>query len=212
MIQIKRFVFNHFQTNTYLVYDDEGRCLVIDPACSGSREENLFSAFMETNHLQIDKVFLTHCHVDHLLGVSFMESTFGKSPYMHQKGMPVYENAPEFAFVYGLKLGSLPKKVSFFEDEDVFQIGNMEFTIAYTPGHVDGSVCIISHQLETVFAGDVLFRESIGRTDLPTGDFDTLMNSIKTKLFVLPGNYIVLPGHGPETSIGYELLNNPFIE
>lgn len=212
MIEIKRFIFNNFQTNTYLICDGQKKCVIIDPACSGSKEENMLSSFIESQKLEVEKVFLTHCHVDHLLGVKFVEEKYGKSPYLHKQGFSFYENSPEFAFVFGLNLGALPEKVCFYEDGEKMKIGDMEFSIAYTPGHVDGSVCIICHQNETVFSGDVLFRESIGRTDLPTGDYETLMLSIKSKLFTLPGSYTVLPGHGPETSIGFEILNNPFID
>jgi glyoxylase-like metal-dependent hydrolase (beta-lactamase superfamily II) len=122
-----------------------------------------------------------------------------------------WETASEFGSVFGIKVENMITPVNFIEEGDILHYGNSSLEVLYTPGHADGSVCLVNHTDRYVIAGDVLFRDSIGRTDLPTGNFDILYKSITTKLFTLPDDYVVYPGHGPETTIGYEKQNNPFL-
>jgi glyoxylase-like metal-dependent hydrolase (beta-lactamase superfamily II) len=122
-----------------------------------------------------------------------------------------WETAAEFGAVFGIKIENLIIPKDFIEEGDIITYGKSSVEVLNTPGHADGSICLVNHAERYVVSGDVLFRDSIGRTDLPTGNFDTLYNSITTKLFSLPDDYTVYPGHGPETTIGYEKLNNPFL-
>jgi glyoxylase-like metal-dependent hydrolase (beta-lactamase superfamily II) len=130
---------------------------------------------------------------------------------MHKGGLPFFEKGHEQARVYGFSIKKTIQPEKFINDNDLVTFGNSELNVVYTPGHADGSICFINHTQKFVITGDVLFRDSIGRTDFPTGDFDLLMESIHNRLFTLGEDYTVYPGHGPETSIGYEKMNNPFI-
>ncbi len=208
---INRLVFNSFGVNTYIVNDNTGKCLIIDPACQYTSEETELLGFIKENNLTPVGIVNTHFHVDHILGNTLICNTFGLRPQCHKKCKMFWETAAEFGSVFGMKVENLIIPTDFIEEGDTIEYGNASLEVIYTPGHADGSVCLVNHTERYVITGDVLFRDSIGRTDLPTGNFNTLMDSIKTKLFNLPNDYIVYPGHGPETSIGYEKLNNPFL-
>ena len=208
---ITRFVFNSFGVNTYILKDDNGKCLIIDPACQYESEESELLDYIASNHLKPVGMVNTHFHVDHIVGNTMICKTFHLKPQCHKNCKMFWETAAEFGAVFGIKLENLIIPFDFIEEGDIITFGNSSVEVLYTPGHADGSICLVNHAERYVVSGDVLFRDSIGRTDLPTGDFDTLYSSITTKLFSLPDDYIVYPGHGPETSIGYEKLNNPFL-
>ena len=208
---ITRFVFNSFGVNTYILKDDNGKCLIIDPACQYESEETELLDYIASNHLKPVGMVNTHFHVDHIVGNTFICKTFHLKPQCHKNCKMFWETAAEFGAVFGIKLENLIIPTDFIEEGDIINFGNSSVEVLYTPGHADGSICLVNHAERYVVSGDVLFRDSIGRTDLPTGDFDTLYSSITTKLFSLPDDYIVYPGHGPETGIGYEKLNNPFL-
>ena len=208
---ITRFVFNSFGVNTYILKDDNGKCLIIDPACQYESEERELLDYIASNHLKPVGMVNTHFHVDHIVGNTMICKTFHLKPQCHKNCKMFWETAAEFGAVFGIKLENLIIPFDFIEEGDIITFGNSSVEVLYTPGHADGSICLVNHAERYVVSGDVLFRDSIGRTDLPTGDFDTLYSSITTKLFSLPDDYIVYPGHGPETSIGYEKLNNPFL-
>ncbi len=209
--KVNRFIFNSFGVNTYVLTDDSGSCLIIDPACMDGSEENELSGFISGNSLKPVKMINTHFHIDHIVGNTYVCNTFGLKPYCHKESKMFWETAAEFGSVFGIKVDNLIVPVDFIAEGDVITFGNAEVQILYTPGHADGSICLVNHAERYVISGDVLFRDSIGRTDLPTGNFDMLHHNITTKLFTLPDDYIVYPGHGPETTIGYEKLNNPFL-
>lgn len=208
---ISRFVFNSFGVNTYILKDATGKCLIIDPACQYEGEETELLDFIKANHLSPVSMVNTHFHVDHIVGNTFTCNAFNLKPQCHKNCKMFWETAAEFGAVFGIKVDNLIIPVDFIEEGDIITFGNSSVEVLYTPGHADGSICLVNHAERYVVSGDVLFRDSIGRTDLPTGNFDTLYMSITTKLFSLPDDYIVYPGHGPETSIGYEKLNNPFL-
>ncbi len=209
--KVSRFVFNSFGVNTYILTDSSGKCLIIDPACQSGQEESSLSDFISANHLQPVGMLNTHFHIDHIVGNTFICNLYNLRPQCHKNSKMFWETAVEFGSVFGIKVENLITPVDFIEEGDTISFGASEIQVLYTPGHADGSVCLVNHAERYVIAGDVLFRDSIGRTDLPTGNFDLLYRSITTKLFTLPDDYIVYPGHGPETSIGYEKLNNPFL-
>jgi len=212
MIQkVSRFVFNSFGVNTYILTDDSGKCLVVDPACQYHGEETELLGFITGNNLSPVGIVNTHFHVDHIVGNTFICEAFNLKPQCHKNSKILWETAVEFGSVFGLNLKNLIIPVDFINEGDRISYGNSSVEVLYTPGHADGSICLVNHAGRYVVAGDVLFRDSIGRTDLPTGNFDVLYQSITTKLFTLPDDYTVYPGHGPETTIGYEKMNNPFL-
>ena len=209
--KVNRFVFNSFGVNTYILADDTGKCLVVDPACQYNSEESELLGFITGNHLQPIGMVNTHFHIDHIVGNNFVSKTFNLRPQCHKSSKMLWETAAEFGAAFGIKIENLIIPSDFLGEGDLIPFGNSSLEVRYTPGHADGSICLVNHAERYVIAGDVLFRDSIGRTDLPTGNFDVLYESITTKLFTLPDDYIVYPGHGPETSIGYEKMNNPFL-
>lgn len=212
MIGIKKFVFNPFQENTYLLYDDTLECIIIDPGCYEMNEKEVFNQFIQANNLKPVRLIYTHCHVDHILGNNFIVDTYQLNPEFHQAGKPFFENAHKHGELYGFMMDPTKGNESYIDHNEEVTFGNSTVLAVYTPGHVDGSLCFISKEDKFVITGDVLFKDSIGRTDFPTGDFDLLMTSIHTQLFVLDDDFTVYSGHGPETSIGYEKVNNPFIK
>ncbi|MBN3035495.1 MAG: MBL fold metallo-hydrolase [Bacteroidales bacterium] len=210
-MKLELLVFNPFQVNTYLLYDETGQCLVLDPGCSGHREEEILKKTIRDKGLQPVMCVNTHCHVDHILGNGFVFETYGLAPVFHPLALPFYEAVEGQARMFGLESVLVPPHGDFIKEGDMVSFGNSRLRVIYTPGHADGSICLISRDHRLVLSGDVLFRDSIGRTDLQTGDFDTLMQSIHQKLFTLEDDYRVYPGHGPDTTIGYEKLNNPYV-
>lgn len=211
MIVVQRFVFNSFAVNTYVISGKSRECIIVDPACMNAKEERELSGYIHDYHLTPVMLVNTHYHVDHILGNAFVCNTYGLKPIAHPKGELFWETAREFASVFGLSLAEMRKPEMFVEDGEILMAEDIELRVLYTPGHADGSICLVCDSQNFVITGDVLFQSSIGRTDLPTGNFDVLRESIQQKLFTLPSDCIVYPGHGPETSIGYELINNPFI-
>lgn len=209
--KIHRFVFNSFGVNTYILSDETGKCLVIDPACQGNREESELAACITGYNLEPVGMVNTHFHVDHVVGNNFICNTYNLRPQCHKSSKMFWETATEFGAVFGIKLEKLIIPNDFISEGDRIIYGNSYLDVLYTPGHADGSVCLVNHADRFVIVGDVLFRDSIGRTDLPTGNFNLLYQSISEKLFTLPDDFTVYPGHGPETTIGYEKLNNPFL-
>ncbi|MCX6285621.1 MAG: MBL fold metallo-hydrolase [Bacteroidetes bacterium] len=212
MIQLERFAFNTFMVNTYVLYDETKEAVIVDAACYESFEKQGLADFIQDAGLRIVRHILTHCHIDHILGSQFVFEKYGILPEFHRAGLPFLTEAKSIAINFGLTLDGVPEPGGFIEDGEVINFGKCSLSVLYTPGHADGSVCFYSSADGFVITGDVLFRDTIGRTDLPSGDFDSLMESIKTKLFTLPEDTVVYPGHGPETSIGYEMVNNPFIK
>jgi glyoxylase-like metal-dependent hydrolase (beta-lactamase superfamily II) len=209
---VNKFIFNSFGVNTYILADaNTGKCLVIDPACQYKGEETELLGFLTENHLLPVAMINTHYHIDHILGNTMICTKYNLSPQCHKSSKLLWETATDFGRVFGINVEDLIIPVDFIDEGDSIPFGESTVKVLYTPGHADGSICLVNHAERYVITGDVLFRDSIGRTDLPTGNFDTLYQSITTKLFTLPDDYVVYPGHGPETTIGYEKLNNPFL-
>lgn len=211
MIHIKKFVFNPFQENTYLLYDDTKECILFDPGCFEEHEQKELSQFIDNNGLKPVGLVYTHCHVDHIFGNNFIVETYGLIPEIHIAGIPFLEDGHKQGIAYGFEMDPCGSTDKFIEHGDIIRFGHSELNAVYTPGHADGSLCFINFPQKFVLTGDVLFRDSIGRTDFPTGDFDLLMESIHQQLFTLDDAFTVYSGHGPETTIGYEKVNNPFI-
>ena len=208
---IDRFVFNAFGVNTYILTDENDKCLIVDPACQYHGEETELLGFITGHHLVPVGMVNTHFHVDHIVGNTFVCKKFNLSPQCHEESRMFWRTATEFGSVFGMKIEDLIVPTLFIKEGDIIPYGNSSVEVLFTPGHAAGSVCLVNHKERYVITGDVLFRDSIGRTDLPSGNFDLLRENILAKLFTLPDDYIVYPGHGPETTIGYEKQNNPFL-
>jgi len=211
MAGVRKFTFNPFQVNTFVVYDDNKECVIIDPGCSDGVELLQLMDFIKEEDLKPVHLLLTHTHIDHVMGCNAVEEMTGLGPELHEAGMVFLNHSTDTADTYGLNLDRNPEPKGFIKEGEVIEFGTTKLEVLYTPGHADGSICFLNRDEGWVIVGDVLFQMSIGRTDFPTGSFDVLKQSIFEKLFVLPDDTVVYSGHGPETSIGFEKANNPFL-
>jgi hydroxyacylglutathione hydrolase len=211
MAIVKCFTFNPFQENTYLVYDETNTCVIIDPGMYHKAEEEALHDFIENNHLKPVLLLNTHCHIDHIFGNRFVKDTYDIPFYTHELEMDNLTHAPQHARIFGVSMGASPEPDYFIEPKKDISFGNTTFKVLFTSGHSAGSVSFYNAESNFVIAGDALFMGSIGRTDLPGGDYDTLIESIKSELLTLPDNTIVYSGHGPETTIVREREENPFL-
>lgn len=211
MLYLKSFTFNPFQQNTYLVYDDEKTAYIIDPGNSTASENTELSNFISQNGLQLKRLLLTHAHIDHIMGNRFIFDTYGLLPEVHESELFFIKRMPESAAMYGLSCDPSPFPENYLKEDDKILLGKYEFDCLFTPGHSPGSLSFYNKENKLLIGGDVLFRGSIGRSDLPMGDHDTLIRSIHEKLLVLDDDVKVFSGHGPSTTIGFERLNNPFL-
>jgi hydroxyacylglutathione hydrolase len=211
MISIQSFTFNEFQENTYVLYDETKECVIIDPGCYHPREQQQLAAFITENGLKPIKLLNTHCHIDHVLGNTFVATKYNLPLYMHEGELFTYKDTLRWTTLFGIPALEVPDNVVYITEKDTISFGNSELSVAFTPGHSAASVTFYNPEQQFAVAGDVLFRESIGRTDLPGGNFDTLIQSIRTVLFAWPDDVTVYSGHGDPTTIGHERKHNPFL-
>jgi len=211
MISIKRFPFNPYQVNTYILHDESGECIIIDPGMDSSVEKEEFDSYINSNNLKPVKLYNTHAHIDHIISNDYVCEKYGIPLAAHPDSATFYDNAMVYASTFGLKMGDVKPIDDFLGDNQIVKFGTSKLKVLETPGHADGSICFFCEEDNFVITGDVLFRESIGRTDLKTGDYDLLQKSIWEKLFTLPDNTVAYPGHGPSTNIGFEKIHNPFV-
>ncbi|MBL4667877.1 MAG: MBL fold metallo-hydrolase [Flavobacteriales bacterium] len=211
MINVHYFTFNGFQENTYILSDDTKECVIIDPGCYSNEEQQILANYISDNDLKPVKLLNTHCHIDHVLGNNFVANKYNVGLEMHEKDLPTLHATPEYGQTFGFNIDKSPEPTTFLEEGDVVKFGDSELHVLFTPGHCTGHIVFVSHDDKFVINGDVLFRGSIGRTDLPGGDYETLITSIKTKMMTLPEDYEVFSGHGPSTTVGFEKSNNPFL-
>jgi glyoxylase-like metal-dependent hydrolase (beta-lactamase superfamily II) len=211
MLTVKQFVFSPVQENTYVIYDEQDNCCIIDPGCYFGNERNELKEFIQETGLQPKYLLNTHCHLDHVFGNKFVHDTWGLTLHLHEKEKVVLDHSPTSGISWGLPFESYKGPLVYLREGEVIRLGEHEFKILFTPGHSPGHISFWCRQQQFVVSGDVLFRRSIGRTDLPGGDFDTLAKSIREQLYTLPDETIVYNGHGPETTIGYEKVNNAYV-
>ncbi|MFO7668259.1 MAG: MBL fold metallo-hydrolase [Bacteroidales bacterium] len=211
MIRTEAVLFNDFQVNTYLVWDETRDCLVIDPAFYSTEEQESFLSLLSEMGLTITGQLNTHCHVDHILGVKFMSSKFGCPIRAHIEELQIIRNAPLMGSLFGWNIEPIEGIDNYLEEDQMVPVGNHTLKILHVPGHSPGSIALYSLEGRFVITGDALFRGSIGRTDLPGGNYDTLIGSIGNKLLTLPPETVVHPGHGPSSTIGLERSANPFL-
>ncbi len=210
MLHIASYTFNPFQENTYILHNGR-EAILIDPGCSNREEERELGLFLERNALTPVRLVLTHAHIDHILGNAWVHATFGLRPELHKAEEIVLRSGPQVAHLYGIPYDPSPDAGRFIEKGERIRLGEDELEVLFVPGHSPGHIALYAVQQRFVIAGDVLFQRSIGRTDLPGGDMDTLLSSIRTELFPLGDDVEVYCGHGPKTTIGDERRHNPFL-
>lgn len=211
MLKVEKFVVNPLQENTFVISDETGECVFIDPGFYFEEERNEIKKYVADNNLKPVLIANTHCHFDHLMGVEFIRKEYG-IPFKAPSGDAFWvEKAIEQAQMFGFEMEPVRAPDFFFQDDEMLKVGNSAFKIIHVPGHSTGHVVFYAEKENILIGGDVLFYGSIGRTDLPGGDYNTLISNIKTKLFGLPGETKVFCGHGPETTIGFEKSSNPFL-
>lgn len=209
-MQIQSFVFNAFRENTYVVSDNTKSCIIIDPGCYEPDEQITLKKYIEDHELHVEALVNTHCHIDHVLGNHFVKNNFDVPLYVHRQDVQTLQANDLVAPVYGFPRYEKSSPDKFVEAGDRIIFGQSWLEVLFVPGHAPGHIALINEDEKICISGDVLFRQGIGRTDLPGGDFDTLMDSIKNKLFNLPEDMNVFCGHGAATQIGYEKQFNPF--
>jgi len=212
MLTVTSFTFSPVQENTYVVYNETGECCIVDPGCYFGNERNELKEFIQTSGLTPKYLLNTHCHLDHVFGNKFIHDEYHLTLHFHMKEQLLFDNAPASGLMFGLPFDQYKGPVTYIDEKTVIVLGNDRFEILFTPGHSPGSISFYCKEQQFVIAGDVLFKLGIGRTDLPGGNFETLIESIREKLFPLPEDVIVYPGHGESTTIGFEKRSNPFLE
>ncbi len=211
MFTVKAFTFSPVQENTYVLYNDKGKAFIIDPGCYFEEERDTLAQFLQQNKLKPVKLLNTHCHLDHVFGNKWIYETFALELHLHPNEQQVLAFAPTSGLMWNLPFDNYNGPFHFLNEGDELLLDDDKVKVLFAPGHAPGHVCFYCKEQGFVIGGDVLFRESIGRTDLPGGDHETLLNSIRTQLFTLPDETVVYSGHGPTTTIGYEKRNNPFL-
>lgn len=211
MIQIKTFYFNDLRECTYVLWDSTKECVIIDPGCHSKSEEERLEKFIEENELKPVKLLNTHGHFDHIMGNAFVSKRWNIKTYIHPNDKPHLERALVQSEMFGYNIEQPPLDTIDIKEGDILKFGNSHLTVMETPGHSRGGVSFYNQKNKIVVTGDSLFSGSIGRTDLPGGDYDQLMDSLLNKIVKLGEDFRVYPGHGPYTTIGKELATNPFL-
>jgi hydroxyacylglutathione hydrolase len=209
-MKIQTFVFSPFEVNTYVIYDQTGECVIIDPACYDNGEQTQLTEFISENHLKPVHLLFTHCHLDHVFGSAFVSNRYHLEPSAHKNEESNNTNAVHAARLYGINMEAPVALKSFIDEQNQIRYGQSVLNIFFIPGHTAGSLLFYNLLEKFVISGDVLFDGSIGRTDLPGGNFESLITGIREKLFSLPDDIVVYPGHGHTTTIGKERKSNPF--
>jgi glyoxylase-like metal-dependent hydrolase (beta-lactamase superfamily II) len=211
-MKIARLIFNPIQENTYIIWDDTLEAAVIDAGNMNERENEVLAKFIADNGLKPKYALNTHGHFDHLLGVDFLREKYGAQLAMSSKDEFLLKGASVSAELFGVKADALPEAIDVdLEGKESIKFGNTELKIIPTPGHTPGHVAFFEPESKVLFTGDTLFRESIGRTDLPGGDYSWIMRSIIENILPLGDDVKIYPGHGETSDIGHESMYNPFV-
>lgn len=205
------FTFNPFRENTYVLSNERKECMVVDPGMSDRREEEEMLDFIRKSGLTPVMILNTHGHIDHILGVDTLKKAFGIPFVIHENELPVLERAPVAAQLWNVSYSGCPAPDRFVKEGETIDFGEFRLEVLEVPGHSPGHIALVDHGHSFVLGGDVLFRESVGRVDLPGANHEDLIRSIQEKLYRLPDHYQVYPGHGEMTTIGHEKRHNPFV-
>lgn len=211
MLQLHSFTFNPFQENTFIIYNEHRQAWIIDPGMMTTAEEHILDNFIKEQKLSPQAVYLTHAHIDHILGLNYCCKKYNIDFKLHQAEQIILQNAENTANMFGIPFSPISKEGRFFDKDSTLKLGNDTLEIRWVPGHSPGSVLFYNIDTSWAIVGDTLFEQSIGRTDLFMGDYDTLIHSIKQYILSLPDDTIIYPGHGSATTINNEKKNNPFI-
>jgi glyoxylase-like metal-dependent hydrolase (beta-lactamase superfamily II) len=209
-MEVFRLVFSPIEVNTYILSDSTGECAVIDCGCYNLTEFERLAAFISKKKLNPVLLLNTHCHLDHIFGNRMFLEKYGLGTFCHKDEEVNRKDSVHIASVFGMKMELPPEPAGLIEDGSIVSFGNSELKALFVPGHTSGSLAFYSEKDKMVFTGDALFAGSIGRTDLKGGDYDTLIRSIREKLFVLPPDTTVYSGHGESTTIETEMKSNPY--
>jgi glyoxylase-like metal-dependent hydrolase (beta-lactamase superfamily II) len=211
MIKVEKFVVNPLGENSFIISDETGECVFVDPGFFYDEEHDEVREYIKSNNLTPVRITNTHCHFDHIMGVEFVRNEFKIPFYIHPDDVFWVEKAIDQGKMFGFEMKPVAPPDAFLAENDFVEFGNSKLKIIHVPGHSPGHVVFYSEPDKILIAGDVLFYGSIGRTDLPGGNYETLISNIKSKLFALPDDTKVFCGHGPETTIGFEKRTNPFL-
>ena len=211
MLKIKSFEFNPIQENTYILYNQFNECLIIDPGCYFDEEKEALVRFIDQNKLKPVMLINTHCHLDHVFGNKFVAEKYGLTLQIHEGEKEMLEAAPVSGLMYSMPFDNYKGEFIFLNEGDTIKLGDDELKVLLTPGHSPASISFYDAAGKFVISGDVLFKNSVGRSDLPGGNHEVLIQSIKEKLLTLPDDTVVYSGHGPATTIGAERRNNPYL-
>ena len=212
MFHLKVFTFNPVQENTYLLYNEEKECIIIDPGCYFDAEKEELKSYIQVNKLIPRLLLNTHCHLDHVFGNKFIAEEYNLTLKAHLLEKEILELAPASGLMFNLPFDNYQGEVIYLEEGESISLREDKLKIIHAPGHSPGSICFYCEKQHFIIGGDVLFQNSIGRTDLPYGNHEDLLRNIKEKLFPLPEDVKVYPGHGPATTIGEEIKNNPYLQ
>ena len=211
MLKIKSFVFSPIQENTYVLYNESNQCIIIDPGCYFPEEKDELAAFITQSGLKPVMLLNSHCHLDHVFGNKFVAESYGLTLQLHEKEKAMLDFAPASGLMYDMPFDNYVGEFIYLKEGDTILLGEDELKVIEAPGHSPGHICFYCASQHFIISGDVLFNRSIGRTDLPGGDHQMLIDNIRTKLFILPEETVVHSGHGPLTTIGEEKRENPFL-
>ncbi len=211
MFQIKVLTFNPVEENTYVLFNEFNECIIIDPGSYSDEEKEALKSFIEKNELQPKMLLNTHCHLDHVFGNKFISEEYKLSLQIHKKEEGLLQMAPASGLMFNLPFDNYKGELVFLREGDIVSLRNDQLEVIHAPGHSPGSICFYCEKQKFIIGGDVLFQNSIGRTDLPGGSHEDLIKNIREKLFKLPEDVKVYSGHGPATTIGEEMKFNPFL-
>jgi hydroxyacylglutathione hydrolase len=212
MLTIKKFTFNPVAENTYILYNEAKDAIIIDAGFYFDEEKQKMQDFININGLSLVQLLNTHAHLDHVFGNKWIYENYGLELFLHPNEEQVLQFAPQSAQIWGMPFENYEGPLHFLENNDVVKLGEDELEVLLAPGHSPGSICFYCKKQKFLIGGDVLFRESIGRTDLPGGNHAALVENIQNQLFILPDDVTVYPGHGETTTIGHEKMHNPFLK
>ncbi|MBS1644717.1 MAG: MBL fold metallo-hydrolase [Bacteroidetes bacterium] len=211
MLHLHRATFNAFSENTYILYNEHRECWIIDPGMYDAQEKQLLRSFLDQQGLQPQGILNTHAHIDHIFGVQYLIDTYNIPFALHPLEAPILAGAKGAALLFGFSIPSIPIATQQLQENTELILGNDRLELRLAPGHSPGSIIFYNPEAGWAIGGDVIFASSIGRTDLPGGHHETLIQSIHEQVLSLPDDTIIYPGHGPETTVGEERHNNPFL-
>jgi len=211
MLKVKVFTFSPIKENTYILYNEQGKAIIIDPGCYSTEEQETLQNFLTKESLTPVQLLNTHCHLDHVFGNKWVYDTYQTPLYIHPDEEVMLQYAPLSGEKWGLPFTNYSGPIHYLHEGDTIWLENDALKVILAPGHSPASLCFYCEKQQFLIGGDVLFRESIGRSDFPGGNLETLLKSIREQLFVLPDEVEVFPGHGIKTTIGYEKRNNMFL-